>query len=72
MLKNKFGAENKCCPEFDYTSFWVLQIFKSKIFLLKQFKYFESIFLNPIPDGGGGLITPAVWKTCSRIVKGER
>ena len=45
--KNQFGEENKSCPEFDFTSSRVLQIFFScQIFLLYQFQYFESIFLK--------------------------
>ena len=46
-MKNQFGAENKSCPEFDFTSEKVLQIFLGgQIFLILKIKIFKLDFLK--------------------------
>ena len=45
--KNQHHTENKNCPEFDFTSFKVPQIFfEAQIFFPWKFQIFECIFLK--------------------------
>ena len=47
IWKNQFGEENNSCPEFDFTSSRVLQIFSgAQIFLILKFQFFEPRYLK--------------------------